>query len=180
MTLPGTSSTFQLEGTVDRGPIVFGDRTAFFATANKLSDYGYYSTDPHGNLIPLATYHTIPPGFTVPFSGLDYLSLGTTGFVFWGSSSQIPGDLFYESYDGSVFQKIIGFGDSLDGKTVNQVFASDYSYNDGKLAVKVQFTDGTFGVFLGGQAVPEPSSLILLAFGGAGVAFYARRRLSGL
>jgi hypothetical protein len=180
MTLPGTSSTFSLEGTVDRGPIVFGDRTAFFAAPSKLSDYGYYGTDTHGNLISLVTYHTIPPGYTVPFTGLDYLSLGTTGFVFWGSSSQIPGDLFYESYDGSMFQKIIGFGDSLDGKTVDQVFASDYSYNDGNLAVTVEFSDGTFGVFLGSQAVPEPSSLILLACGGAGLAFLARRRLSGL
>jgi hypothetical protein len=179
MTLPGTSSTFQLEGTVDRGPILFGDRTAFFAAPSKLSDYGYYGTDPNGNLVPLVTYHTIPTGYSVPFTGLDYLSLGTKGFVFWGSSSQIPGDLFYESYDGSVFQKIIGYGDTLDGKTVNQVFASDYSYNDGELAVTVQFTDGTYGVFLGSQSVPEPSSLILLAFGGTGLAFLARRRRPG-
>jgi len=26
------------------------------------------------------TYHTIPPGFTVPFTGLDDLSLGANGF----------------------------------------------------------------------------------------------------
>ncbi len=176
MTLPGTSSTFQLEGTVDRGPILSGDRTAFFSAPSKLSDYGYYGTDPNGNLISLVTYHTIPIGYTVPFTGLDYLSLGTTGFVFWGSSSQIPGDLFYESYDGSVFQKIIGYGDLLDGKTVNQVFASDYSYNDGKVAVTVQFTDGSYGVFVGGQSVPEPSSVILLGFGGAVLAVLARHR----
>jgi hypothetical protein len=80
MTLPGTSSQFGLEGTVGRGPYLFGDRTAFFATATHLSDYGYYGTDPNGNLIPLVTYHTIPPGFTVPFTGLDDLSLGANGF----------------------------------------------------------------------------------------------------
>jgi hypothetical protein len=180
MTLPGTSSNFGLEGAIGRGPYLQGNRTGFFSAPSKLSDYGFYGTDPNGNLVAYATYHTIPPGYTSPFFSLDYLSLGTNGFVFWGGSSQIPGDLFYESYDGSVFQKIIGFGDTLDGKTVQQVFGSEYSFNDDPLAFKVQFTDGSFGIYLGAQAaVPAPPAFVLLAMGGAGLTILARRARKG-
>jgi hypothetical protein len=175
MTLPGTSSNFGLEGSTARGPYLQGNRTGFFAAPSKLSDYGFYGTDPSGNLIPLVTYHTTPPGYTVPFTSLDYLGLGSQGFVFWGGSSQIPGDFFYESYDGTVFQKIIGFQDTLDGKTVQQVFGSKYEYSDNELAIKVQFTDGSFGVYVGTQVVPAPPALVLLAMGSAGLAVFTRR-----
>jgi hypothetical protein len=121
-------------------------------------------------------YHAIPTGYTVPFTGLADLSLGANGFVFWDSSSQIPGDLFYESYDGSVFQKILGFGDGLDGKIVQQVLSSEYSYNGGSLAVDVQFIDGSFGIFTTASAVPEPSSLSLLAIGATGLVLVSRTR----
>jgi hypothetical protein len=178
MTLPGTTSLYAPEGTIGRGPVVLGDRTAFFADPTKLSDSGFYGTDPSGKLIAYVTDHTTLPGYTVPLAEVDYLSLGATGFTFWGASSQIPGALFFESYDGSVLERILGTGDTLDGKTVASIFSSDYSYSGGQLAVQVEFSDGTFGLFLGSPAaaVPEPSSVITLAIGATGSWIVARLR----
>jgi hypothetical protein len=77
---------------------------------------------------------------------------------------------------------LIGDGDQLDGKTIGAVQTYPYSLSGNNFVIDVTFTDHSQAIFegiLGGQAVPEPSSIVLfLMGGGAVVARRCRARLA--
>ncbi|HEV3122696.1 MAG TPA: PEP-CTERM sorting domain-containing protein [Isosphaeraceae bacterium] len=184
--LPGGAGKFGLEGTISRGPQVSGLQNAFFSVGPP-GVTGYYGTDSTGTLVTLANFATIPPGNTVPFTGLDDLSLSGSAFVFWGSSSQEPGAFFYKTFDGSIFERIIGAGDALNGKTVGQVTGGIYGFDPPitTIAFDISFTDGTSSIWVAtrpsaGPSAPEPTSLLLAGIGSIGLlGLLARRRRVG-
>jgi hypothetical protein len=96
-------------------------------------------------------------------------SLDDDGLLF-GTRGQGASQLFYWS-PGAGVSRLIGYGDVLDGRTVDWVNWSTNSLSDGVAAVVVNFADSTQAVYT--IQVPTPGGLLAL---GAGAVLHRRRR----
>ena len=129
----------------------------------------------NGTLIDLATTNDTAPGGS---HFLDVVGLGLNAngsYLFTGQTG--GGDAVYYSplFESGDYVRLIGAGDQLDGKTVSDVFTAPYSLSGDNFVVEVSFTDGSHGIFegmLSTQAVPEPSSVVLLTLGVGAVLGY--------
>jgi hypothetical protein len=97
-----------------------------------------------------------------------------SGVNFFGVNDETGGSyIYYESSEG-VFTHLIDTYETLDGKSMSSIRMLSDTAVGGSVFFRVNFTDGTSGVY--SSLVPEPASLGLL--GGAVLAMLARRRRS--
>jgi hypothetical protein len=174
-TLPGSAQTFALEGSVGRGPVLAGGRTAFFSDNAFNTATGYYGTDTGGTLKNLVTFGNTPG---VTLTGIGNLSLDPSGaFAVYGSNSSMTSLLYSPTFGGGTLQKIISFTDTLDGRTVQSPSSGIYALSGNQFAFDTTFSNGSSGVYL--AAVPEPSSFALTATGLCALGLAALRRRRG-
>ena len=163
-TLPGTNVLFSPEeGTgITPGAIANG-RVAFS------SNGGYYGMNADGTLRPLATTSDTPPGSNQPFVATFGLGLNPNGsYLFTGQT--LSGEAVYYSpaFTSGDYIRLIGDGDQLDGKTILGLTTFPYSLSGNDFVIEVTFSDRSQAIYegiLGGQSVPEPSSIVLLLTG---------------
>lgn len=175
--LPGTSTLFALEGSVDRGPAIAGNRTNYFSVNGFSSQTGHYGTDSDNVVKNQITFSTIAPGTGSVFSGLGYLSLNPDGsFAVYGSNAQATALWYSPTFTGAALEKIVAFQDALDGKLVQNPNSGIYSLDGNRFVFNTTFSDGSSGVFLATRAVPEPGTVLLLGGVGVGAIWFARRQ----
>jgi hypothetical protein len=176
-TLPGTNVNFSAgEGPGITPGAIAGGRVAFW------SNGGYYGMNTDGTLTPLATTSDKPPGSNQPFVETFGLGLNANGsYLFTGQTASGDGVYYSPSFTSGDYTRLIGDGDQLDGKTILGVTTFPYSLSGNDFVIDVTFTDRSQAIYdgiIGGQSVPEPSSIVLLLTGiGAfsAVRFRARR-----
>jgi hypothetical protein len=173
--LPGSSSLFALEGTVDRGPAIAGNRTNFFSVNSFSPQTGHYGTDSDNVVKSMLTYGNIVPGTSSNFVGLGYLSLNPDGsFAVYGGSVQVTALWYSPTFTGAGLQKIIAYQDSLDGRVVQNPDSTIYALDGNNFVFTTTFSDGSSGVYLAMRAVPEPGTVALAASGVALALWYVR------
>ncbi len=175
-TLPGTNVTYsQSEGQGITPGAIAGGRVAFWANG------GYYGMNTNGTLTPLATTSDTPPGSNQPFIGTFGLGLNANGsYLFLGETASDIAIFYSPSFTSDDYTRLIGVGDTLDGKTISSVQTFPYSLSGNDFVIDVNFTDGSQAIYEGilpAASVPEPASVVLLLVGvGAICAFRCRAR----
>jgi hypothetical protein len=172
--LPGTNIKFSLsEGPGITPGAIAGGRVAFW------DNEGYYGMNKDGTLTPLATTNDSPPGSNQKFVDAFGLGLNADGsFLFTGQTASGFGVYYSPSFKSGDYTRLIGDGDQLDGKTILEVQTLPYSLSGNDFVIDVTFTDRSQGIFegsFGAQAIPEPSSIVLLLVG-VGAVFAHRFR----
>jgi hypothetical protein len=111
------------------------------------------------------------PGLHSPILEFNQYSV-EGGMNFFGVNDENDGSyIYYESRDG-VFTHLIDTYETLDGKAMSRIRMLGDTALGGEVFFRVDFTDGTSGVY--SAVVPEPASLGLI--GAASMALLARRR----
>ena len=175
-TLPGTSVAYsESEGPGITPGAISNGRVAFF------SNGGYYGMNQDGTLTPLATTSNTPPGSTQPFIITFGLGLNPDGsYLFTGQTLSGFGVYYSPSFTSADYIRLIGDGDTLNGKTILEVDTFPYSLSGNNFTIEVKFTDGSQAIYEGtlpGVTTPEPSSaVILLVSAGAAFAYRCRSR----
>ena len=134
-----------------------------------------------GGLNTVADLNTLIPGGMGTFTQFDFGSLdgfpslddGNITFSALGSGSQQG--IYIDLGDG--LEKIIDLNDTLDGKNLSSFLRGRESLSGGSVAFLATFTDGSQGIFRA-EVVPEPSTILLLASGLAGLGFIRRHKFS--
>lgn len=161
------------------GPTISGDAIAFggVGSSNLEGIYVYLN----GSLQVVADQNTPVPGGTgnFPAAGRPSISGSTIAFFGWVppedqiSNPEILG-LYIYSFDSDAIATVIKRGDILDDKVFD--YAVMYDLDGNNLAFTANFTDGSQGLYIANLArVPEPSILLLLGSGLAGIAVMSRR-----
>jgi hypothetical protein len=174
-TLPGFNFTYSaIESAFVTPGAISNGRVAFF-TIDPSTHGGYFGMNQNGTLIDLATTNDKAPGGQ-SFQDVIGLGLNSDGsYLFTGLSGGKDAVYYSPLFESGDYVRLIGAGDQLDGKTVSDVATTPYSLSGNNFVVEVTFTDGSNGIFegmIGTQAVPEPSSTVLLTLGVAAVLGY--------
>ena len=166
--VPGTSDLFLFFRDVSTK----AGLTAFYGESSLGASGGIYLED-NGQLTTIAELGQSIPNSLGTFNFFSDVMLEEDGVFFHGSGTTSSA-IYYWS-DGQL-NRVIGGGDTLDGKTVNTTLLSTDAVDGNSLAFRVLFTDGSWGIYRSdfSAAVPEPSSLVFLAL--LAIAGYSRRR----
>jgi GT2 family glycosyltransferase len=127
---------------------------------------------PMGNGSFSELYFSPSPNYSVSVDGemIAFLGLDAAG----------QAGIYLNSIAEGELTKVIAAGDALDGRSVGDLRFGTDSFDAGRLAFVANFTDGTSGIYVATVGVPEPSSLILVAIGGATLTRLRVRRLPAL
>jgi hypothetical protein len=164
--IPGSTKTF----TRFQGLDLDNGNVAFYGSGR--SQEGIY-TSLGGNLSAIADLDTLIPGSTgnfIGFDGFPTLDNGNVAFVGFGTRGQAG---IFGTFDGSL-GKVIGTGDVLDGKEAIEFFLSNEGLSGNSLAFKVNFDDGSSGIYRADAAIPTPA--LLPGIVGFGVAAWRKRK----
>jgi len=158
--IPNGSGAFTSFGVA---PAISGTNVAFYGTGSGQAGIYLWS---NGTLVRVANQATAVPGATGTFSAFLQADVALSGshVAFRGhGTSGVDG--IYTDLPGSL-TKVIATGDTFDGKTVSSADIGQFSMDGNTLAVMVNFTNGSAGVYTF-TPVPEPTGL--LALGAAGL-----------
>ncbi len=159
----GSGGTFDVLGPVG----LDGEHVVFYG--NGAAQEGIYS-DIGGTLAAIADHSTLVPGHPgqhfvgFGFAAIDDGIVALTG-IFAGANRGVF------STHGGALGKVLAWGDTLDGKIVSDTLMGRQGLDGESLALYVEFTDGSKGIYM--ATIPAPGALAL--FGLAGL-FAARRR----
>jgi hypothetical protein len=166
--LPG-GGTFALEGSVFRGPTLDNGQVGVFS----FNSPGFYKgTTGGGALSVIANGTTVPNGFSQPFNGFDILSMANGKSALLATNTGAYN--LWSDFGGSGYSLVLALGQTLDGKTINEIRFGRWGFDGNEIAFRAAFTDGSSGVYVAFAPVPEPSAV--LAVGLAGVAAWRLRR----
>lgn len=142
-----------------------------------IDDFLSFSMNDHSDLAFLATndsggrsIYTLINGTltevvntqTSSFSNLFDVSINDSGDILF--SGIVSGSRAIYSGANIATDRVIGFGDSLDGSTVSAVWLSRHALNDnGDFVFEAQLNDGRSGLFIAAAQVPEPQSAMAVA-----------------
>jgi len=156
-------------------PAVSGSVVAFAGTGSG-GQFGVY-TGPVGGgaLTRVADTSTAVPGGSAHFTSFGVVDVSGSVVAFTGFGPGSPSGIYVEDTAGGALAKLLAVGDTLDGKTVSNLYFND-GLEGSNVAFTAQFTDGSQGIYVGHVSpVPEPSSLLLVAAAGS-LTLLARRR----
>lgn len=172
--VPGGATTFFGFGTSEgNGPVISGDRVAFFGIASGGAS-GLFLSD-GGTLSLVADFNTTLPGGGGTLSGITGFDVSDSAVVFLSTGT--PTSAIYYQLDGGPLTRLIGVGDSLNGRTVSLLTLGQHALDGTQLTFQASFPGGTGGFYLVDLApVPEPSSVLLLSAAGIMVWRCRRRR----
>ncbi|MCG8403966.1 MAG: HYR domain-containing protein [Phycisphaerales bacterium] len=172
-TIPGTASNFtdfdNFTYDFDGSYTVFRGQNDTGAFPNVIHDAGVYVANVStGNIMTVADLDTTVPGTTdtfdlnsqfgdlSPFSTVA-ISGGNVLFIADESSSSNVFSLFLWEMTSGVITRIVGPGDTVDGKEVMGVgfrVRGGGAYDGEKFVVSITFTDNSKGVFVGQEDPP--------------------------
>lgn len=100
------------------------------------------------NITPIVSQQNLIPGGNGQFNSFATLNLQGDNLVFsaTGNNNQ-QGIYLYQLGTASTF-KVISNQDSIQGKKIKNIFLSKQALNQNQLAMLVQFTDGSSGIFI--------------------------------
>ncbi len=127
-------------------------RVAFYGQGG--GQEGVY-TDITGALEVIANHNTPVPGLAGTFGGFGFVSIDEGVIAFTGLHSGALLGVF--STHGGTLQKVLAFGDLLDGRIVEDAFIGGQALDGDSIAMKVLFTDGTQGIYM--ATIPAPATL---------------------
>jgi PEP-CTERM motif len=149
-------------------PSINNAGTVAFVAALDSGGEGVF-TSSNGILTPVADTTGLFSGFFAFAPSINNL-----GQVAFEASLDAGGGGIFVGPD-PVIDKVIGTGDSLFGSAVTLLLFSPEGLNDaGQVAFYAELADGT-GVFVRADPVPEPSTLLLVSLGLAGMGAWRRR-----
>lgn len=126
-----------------------------------------------GTLQLIAGVGDTTPDGTGNFTFFDNLAVDGDEVAFTAVEDNVNGNIF--RYAGGTLDEVISIGDLLDGKTVAYLEMWDAGLDAGAIAFKVDFDDGSSGVYLA-EAVPIPSAIWLFGSGLLGLIGIAKRK----
>jgi hypothetical protein len=133
---------------------------------------GVYIGSFAGTTVPLVDNNDVLPGLRAAIDEFTGFNIqGTGGQLFAAKDFNGQSVLFLKHADGS-FENLLDSYTAFDGKTISQFrLAPDGNY-DNFYTLRVNFTDGSSGIY-GLSLVPEPASLLILT--GSALALLRRR-----
>ncbi|MCC6661501.1 MAG: hypothetical protein IT437_11515 [Phycisphaerales bacterium] len=159
MTVPGgNGGTF----TSLTRPSMDNGHVAFFGTG---ADQNGIYTDLPGTLTFAAHIGTPIPGRP----GLHFTSFGTCDLS--GNVLALNADDGAYFWQDGTLHAVLNPGDTLDGRTVFTVAMDSQALEGSTLALRVEFTNGSSGIYM--ATIPGPGVVVSLAAAGL---FFARRR----
>lgn len=171
---PGAGTAFTGFGSF--APSVDG-ATAFFQGSYE-GGAGIYSADlMAGGLSLVANLGTAVPGGGGNFTGFSSFTAADGGVVaFLGDYAGGRGIFLHE---GNTFYRIVGTGDTLDGRTVTGVTFGSDSLSGDEFVFEVAFSGGDVAVYgMNLAAIPEPSTYVALTgLMALGLAVWWRRQV---
>jgi hypothetical protein len=170
--VPGGTGTFRRFGDA----AVSGSRVAF-AGGNAQTDGVYIGSAAGGPLTVVANRSTAIPGGGGTFQTFDdpAISGSVIAFAGAGAGAGAPKGIYYIDTDGGPLTELIRVGDTLDGRTVSQLFFGNGGLDGSTLVFAADFTDNTSGVYAV-RLTPVPESATVLAIGAVGVGTLRRWR----
>ncbi len=131
-------------------------RVAFYA--NGAGQEGVYS-DLGGGLHAVADHNMAVPGHPGSFfGGFGFASIDDGAVAFTGVFAGANRGVF--SPHGGALGKVLAWGDTLDGKIVMDTLIGMQSLSGDSLALYVEFTDGSRGIYM--ATIPAPGTLVLV------------------
>lgn len=123
------------------------------------AEFGIYEADASGTLRVIADRSTAAPGGQT-FSQFYTLSCSDGDVAFTAATNVNPTGL-YKEINGR-FVKVLRTGDTLDGKTVENLSLSQESMDGNEIAFKVEFSNSTDGLYVAVVGCrPAPTRLCL-------------------
>ena len=152
--IPGGSGNFTSFGLV---PAISGSNVAFFGQGAGQQGIYHWSG---GAAVLVGNRGTTVPGTGVAFSSFTPTDVAISGnrVAFRGTGPGLAG--IYTDPTG-ILTKVIATGDTLDGKTVDEVNIGQFAFDGSTIAVLVSFTNGSDGVYTF-TPVPEPMGFLAL------------------
>lgn len=166
--IPGSTEAFSFP----LGEVDVAAGTYVIANGPDFSQTGLYS-NVGGALHLVAEIGELTPDGTGNFTFFDNLAVELDELAFMAVEDNVNGNIF--RYAGGTLDEVISIGDLLDGKTVASLNMWDAGLDAGAIAFKVDFDDGSSGVYLA-EAVPIPSAVWLFGSGLLGLIGIARRK----
>jgi PEP-CTERM motif len=152
-----------------RGNTSLDDGVVAFFGVDSLFRPGIYTAVIGGPVTRVADTNTPIPGDTGTFENFGSFSLSDGNVAFNDGS---PRPAIYGNVEGTL-ARVIGPGDSLDGRTVLSATLARESQSGDQIAFVAAFTDGSSGIYVAQpQVIPEPSTLLLFGLGILGLLGY--------
>lgn len=146
--LPGGGGTF---GNFDNGVLGYDGTTAVFLSGGFLPGGGLYAAS--GGVIRRIALNSdpLPDGGTFSFNNLSTVAVDGDIIAFIGQSGSLYADV------GDDIRRVIGAGDVLSGKTIEDIHINPDGLSGDQLAFVARFTDRSSGIYI--ATVPEPAAL---------------------
>lgn len=136
-----------------------------FTGASASGSLQLYSTDLAGSVTAITTSAQFASGVSSVFAG-------DGGQVVF--SNVANNTLYLAGTQGGPIQRLLGVGDTFDGKTISALSFGPEGFDAGNITFSVRFTDNTSGLYF--APVPEPASVLAVAVGGLAALTALRRR----
>jgi hypothetical protein len=161
-TIPVVGGTFGASVNAFGTPSVSGATVAFRGSGFDSGGHAvggiYAGSTAGGSLIRVVDTSTTFPGYSGSNTAFNDPAISGTIVAFsLVSGNGTSGGIFYKDTSTGVLTRLVGLGDTLDGRTVSNLYLGPQGLDGGVLAFAADFTDLSHGVYVSRLTpVPEP------------------------